>query len=255
MAMEIKGEVPLMTSSWGLTETAPATMIQQEPTESSGVVGVPMTGVTLKLIPDDDMRCEVRVKGPNVMPGYFEDPQKTAEAFDEEGYFITGDAMVFVDKDDINKGIRFDGRISEDFKLLTGTWVRAAGLRIEMLSTLAPLAADLVVTGQDKNEIGVMIFPNREAIEAAGFTLEEDGGALVCPQLLSDIHHRLNERAGRISGSSTRVVRAIVLAEPPSLTDAEITAKGNLNFRKVLTRRADLLERLYDDAASGIAKL
>ncbi len=255
MAMEIKGEVPLMTSSWGLTETAPATMIQQEPTESSGVVGVPMTGVTLKLIPDDDMRCEVRVKGPNVMPGYFEDPQKTAEAFDEEGYFITGDAMVFVDKDDINKGMRFDGRISEDFKLLTGTWVRAAGLRIEMLSTLAPLAADLVVTGQDKNEIGVMIFPNREAIEAAGFTLEEDGGALVCPQLLSDIHHRLNERAGRISGSSTRVVRAIVLAEPPSLTDAEITAKGNLNFRKVLTRSADLLERLYDYAASCIEKL
>jgi feruloyl-CoA synthase len=255
MAMEIKGEVPLMTSSWGLTETAPATMIQQEPTESSGVVGVPMTGVTLKLIPDDDMRCEMRVKGPNVMPGYFEDPEKTADAFDDEGYFITGDAMVFVDKADINKGMRFDGRISEDFKLLTGTWVRAAGLRIEMLSTLAPLAADLVVTGQDRNEIGVMIFPNREAIEEAGYTLEEDGGALVCPQLLFEIHHRLNERAGRISGSSTRVARAIVLAEPPSLTDAEITAKGNLNFRKVLTRRANLLERLYDDAASGIAKL
>ena len=255
MAMEIKGEVPLMTSSWGLTETAPATMIQQEPTESSGVVGVPMTGVTLKLIPDEDMRCEIRVKGPNVMPGYFEDSEKTADAFDDEGYFITGDAMAFVDKSDINKGMRFDGRISEDFKLLTGTWVRAAGLRIEMLSTLAPLAADLVVTGQDKNEIGVMIFPNTEALEAAGFTLEEDGGALVCPQLLSEIHHRLNERAGRISGSSTRVARAIVLAEPPSLTDAEITAKGNLNFRKVLTRRADLLERLYDDAASGIAKL
>ncbi|MBE1297652.1 MAG: AMP-binding protein [Rhodobacteraceae bacterium] len=255
MAMEIKGEVPLMTSSWGLTETAPATMIQQEPTESSGVVGVPMTGVTLKLIPDDDMRCEMRVKGPNVMPGYFEDPEKTADAFDDEGYFITGDAMVFVDKADINKGMRFDGRISEDFKLLTGTWVRAAGLRIEMLSTLAPLAADLVVTGQDRNEIGVMIFPNREAIEEAGYTLEEDGGALVCPQLLFEIQHRLNERAGRISGSSTRVARAIVLAEPPSLTDAEITAKGNLNFRKVLTRRANLLERLYDDAASGIAKL
>ncbi|MEL0436085.1 feruloyl-CoA synthase [Phycobacter sp. K97] len=255
MAMEIKGEVPLMTSSWGLTETAPATMIQQEPTESSGVVGVPMTGVTLKLIPDEDMRCEMRVKGPNVMPGYFEDPEKTADAFDEEGYFITGDAMVFVDKNDINKGMRFDGRISEDFKLLTGTWVRAAGLRIEMLSSLAPLAADLVVTGQDRNEIGVMIFPNREAIEAEGYTLEEDRGALVCPQLLSEIHHRLNERAGRISGSSTRVARAIVLAEPPSLTDAEITAKGNLNFRKVLMRRADLLERLYDDAASGIAKL
>lgn len=255
MAMEIKGEVPLMTSSWGLTETAPATMMQQEPTERSGVVGVPLNGVTLKLIPDNEMRCEVRVKGPNIMPGYFEDAQKTAEAFDDEGFFITGDAMVFVDPQDMNKGMKFDGRISEDFKLLTGTWVRAAGLRIEMLSNLAPLAADLVVTGQDRNEIGVMIFPDRDGLEAAGFTLEEDAGALVCPLLLSDIHRRLNERAGRVTGSSTRVVRAVVLAEPASLTEGEITAKGNLNFRKVLTRRADLLTRLYDDAASGIAKL
>ncbi|WP_299924156.1 feruloyl-CoA synthase [uncultured Pelagimonas sp.] len=255
MAMEVKGEIPLMTSSWGLTETAPATMMQQEPTERSGVVGVPMTGITLKLIPDADMRCEMRIKGPNVMPGYFEAPDKTADAFDDEGYFITGDAMVFVDKEDMNKGMRFDGRISEDFKLLTGTWVRAAGLRIDLLATLAPLAADLVVTGQDRNEIGVMIFPNRDALKAAGYSDEEDEGALTCPQLLAELHHRLNERAGRISGSSTRVARAIVLAEPPSLTDAEVTAKGNLNFRKVLTRREALLKRLYDDAASGIAKL
>ena len=125
MALDVKGEVPLMTSSWGLTETAPATMIQQEPTDRSGVIGVPMSGVTLKLVPEEDGRYEVRAKGPNIMPGYYNDPQKTAEAFDGEGYFVTGDAMVFVDPDNMNAGMRFDGRISEDFKLLTGTWVRA----------------------------------------------------------------------------------------------------------------------------------
>lgn len=255
MALEIKGEVPLMTSSWGLTETAPSVMVQQEPIDRSGVVGVPLPGITVKLIPDDEMRCEVRVKGPNIMPGYFENPEKTAEAFDDEGYFITGDAMKFVDPDNINKGMKFDGRISEDFKLLTGTWVRAGQLRLDMLACLAPLAADLVITGQDKNEIGVMIFPDRDALKTAGFTDEVEDGALVCPLLLSDIHHRLNERSGQVSGSSTRVVRAIVLDEVASLTAGEITAKGNLNFRKVLTRRADLLNRLYDDAATGVAKL
>ena len=160
MAVETKGEVPLITSSWGLTETAPAMMLQHEPTENSGVVGVPLNGVTAKLIPDGEMRCEVRVKGPNLMPGYFEAPEKTAEAFDDEGFFITGDAMRFVDPEDINKGMKFDGRISEDFKLLTGTWVRAAQLRIDILAALSPLASDLVVTGADKSEIGVMIFPN-----------------------------------------------------------------------------------------------
>ena len=247
MAMETRGEVPLMTSSWGLTETAPATMIQQEPTTRSGVVGVPMTGVTIKLIPDADGRCEVRAKGPNIMPGYFRDPQKTEEAFDDEGFFITGDAMCFVDPDDMNKGMRFDGRISEDFKLNTGTWVRAAQLRLDMLSCLASLASDLVVTGADRNEIGVMIFPNMAELEAEGYSTAEKGGALSDPHLLSEIHRRLAERAREISGSSTRVSRAIVLAEPPSMGDAEMTAKGNLNFRKVLTRRAALLERLYAD--------
>lgn len=255
MAMEVKDEIPLMTSSWGLTETAPATMIQQEPTEKSGVVGVPMAGVTVKLLPDDDMRCEVRVKGPNIMKGYFEDPEKTKEAFDEEGFFVTGDAMVFLDNEDPNKGMRFDGRISEDFKLVSGTWVRAAGLRVEMMSLLTPLATDLVVTGQDRNEIGVMIIPNREALAEAGYDMTEDKGALVCPQLLAEIHHRLNERAGRVSGSSTRISRALVLSEPPSLADGEITAKGNLNYRKVQTRRSDLLNRLYDNADAAVAKL
>lgn len=248
MAMEVRGNVPLMTSSWGLTETAPATMMQMEPTDRSGVVGVPMNGITLKLIPDAEMRCEMRVKGPNVMPGYFRDPEKTREAFDDEGYFITGDAMQFVDKDDVNKGMKFDGRISEDFKLLTGTWVRAAQLRMDMLTALAPLAADLVITGADRNEIGVMIFPDMAELKRAGFDLHDDKGAFRCDLLQGEIHHRLAERARASSGSSSLISRAIVLSVPASMPEGEMTAKGNLNFRAVLVRRKALLDRLYDDS-------
>ena len=189
------------------------------------------------------------------MPGYFEAPEKTAEAFDEDGFFITGDAMRFVDPGDINKGMKFDGRISEDFKLLTGTWVRAAQLRIDMLAALAPLAADLVITGADKGEIGVMIFPNLGELEAEGFELEDDAGAYFCPLLLGEIHRRLAAHAATGASSSTRVARAIVLSEPASMPDGEMTAKGNLNFRKVLTRRAGLLKRLYADADPAVATL
>ncbi|WP_370268740.1 feruloyl-CoA synthase [Nioella sp.] len=255
MAMEIKGEVPLITTSWGLTETAPAVMLQHEPIDRSGVVGVPLPGSEIKLLPDADLRCEVRVKGPNVMPGYYEAPDKTAEAFDEEGFFLTGDAMVFVDPGDADKGMKFDGRISEDFKLLTGTWVRAAQLRIDMLACLSPLAADLVITGADRTEIGVMIFPNMAELRAEGFSNAEQGGALSDPMLLGEIHRRLAERAREVSGSSTRVARAIVLAEPPSMPEGEMTAKGNLNFRKVLTRRADLLARLYADSDACVTTI
>ena len=247
MAMEVKGEIPLMTSSWGLTETAPAAMMQQEPAPRSGIVGVPVNGVTVKLIPDEDMRCEVRVKGPSIMPGYFSDPEKTAAAFDDEGFFITGDAMVFLDPDDPNKGMRFDGRISEDFKLQSGTWVRAAQLKLDMLSRLAPLAADLIITGADRKQIGVMIFPNVAELAREGFELTEEDGAIACSLLQGEIHRRLSERAREISGSSALVARAIVLAEPPSMPEGEMTAKGNLNIRKVLARREALLQRLYSD--------
>jgi feruloyl-CoA synthase len=247
MAMEVKGEIPLMTSSWGLTETAPAAMMQQEPAPRSGIVGVPVNGVTVKLIPDEDMRCEVRVKGPSIMPGYFNDPDKTKAAFDDEGFFITGDAMVFLDPDDPNKGMRFDGRISEDFKLQSGTWVRAAQLKLDMLSRLAPLASDLVITGADRKQIGVMIFPNLAELSREGFELKEEDGALAGALLQGEIHRRLSERAREISGSSALVSRAIVLAEPPSMPEGEMTAKGNLNIRRVLTRRETLLERLYSD--------
>jgi feruloyl-CoA synthase len=255
MALEVKGEVPLMTSSWGLTETAPAAMMQQEPTARSGVVGVPLGGMTVKLVPDDDARFEVRVKGPNVMPGYLDAPDKTNDAFDDEGFFVTGDAMSFVDPADVNRGMRFEGRISEEFKLLTGTWVRATAIRADLLSWLSPLAADLVVTGQNRNEIGVLVFPNRDALREAGFTEEESDGAMTSAPLMKDIAHRLAARAENVSGSSSRVGRALVLSEPPSLGDGEMTAKGNLNSRKILARRAGLVDRLYDDGDPAVCKI
>ena len=249
MALDVRGDVPLMNSSWGLTETAPATLIQHEPTDRSGIVGVPMTGVTIKLIPESDDRFEVRAKGPNIMPGYFKNPEKTAEAFDDEGFFCTGDAMAFVDPGDMNLGLRFDGRISEDFKLMSGTWVRAATLRLELLQEFKGVAQDIVVTGADRNEVGVMIVPPPDL--AAKFDASDDEGALVSDSLRNKIVEILQARADTGVGSAARVVRALVLAEPPSMADGEITAKGNLNFRKILTRRAALLDRLYagDDAA------
>ncbi|GKY88049.1 feruloyl-CoA synthase [Sinisalibacter aestuarii] len=250
LAREVRGAVPLMNSSWGLTETAPATLIQHQPTDRSGIVGVPMTGTEIKLIPgeDDPDRYEVRARGPNLFTGYLNDAEKTAEAFDEEGFFRTGDAMKFVVPGQPGMGLKFDGRISEDFKLLTGTWVRAAQLRLDMLVQIGPLAQDIVVTGADRRQIGILIFPNMAEIEKEGFSPENLDGALSCRMLKGEIARRLAERAREVSGSSSHVGRALVLAEPPDMGAGEMTAKGNLNYRKVLDRRKALLDRLYDDA-------
>lgn len=255
LAMETRGEVPLMTSCWGLTETAPATMIQQEPIDRSGVVGVPMTGVTVKLVPDG-ARYEVRVKGDNVMPGYFRNPDKTADAFDDEGFFLTGDAMTFVDPEDYSKGMRFDGRLSEDFKLQTGTWVRAGQLRLDMLACLGPLAADVVICGAGRSEVGVLVFPNLAVLAQQGYAATAEAGALTNPALLDELYQRLSDHASQVTGSASQVVRGLVLADPPSMAESEITAKGNLNFAQVQKLRAGMVERLYDDTdpASVIVK-
>lgn len=255
MAQEVTNRPPLMTSSWGMTETAPSCLMQHEPINRSGVVGVPLNGVTVKLLPDQDMRCEVRVKGPNVFSAYHKDPEKTAQSFDSEGFLITGDAMVFVDESDVNKGMKFDGRMSEDFKLLTGTWVRAANLRLQLLTLLAPLANDVIVTGADLSEIGVMVFPDIAAIKKLSSNPATKDGAYTENAILQEVAVRLQARANEHSASSTRVARAIVLSEPASMAEGEVTAKGNLNFRKVLTRRNVLLDRLYDDRDPATIKI
>lgn len=246
-SFEARGGLPLMISSWGLTETAPACVLVHEPIGRSGVIGVPVPGVTVKLIPDDDMRCEIRVKGPNVMPGYLNDAERTAAAFDDEGFFITGDAVRFVDPADANRGLVFDGRVSEDFKLDTGTWVQAGMLRMNALAELAGLAQDVVICGHDRGEVGLFIFPVAGIAEPGNITR----GAVTDPHAMARIETALRAMNAHVTGSAKRITRALILAEPPSVKDQEITDKGSLNIKKILTRRADLLERLYhnDDPA------
>ena len=253
MAIEVRGSAPLITSSWGMTETAPAALFQHEPVDRSGIIGVPLTGVKVKLVPEEEERFELRVAGPSIMTGYLNAPEKTAEAFDDEGYFLTGDAVAFVDPDDMNNGLKFAGRISEDFKLMTGIWVRATQMRLDALSALGPLAADVVVTGEGRSEVGMLILPGpglpREAMPPA-----ENGVLPVAKhgEAIAEALAKLNDKA---AGASQIITRALVMSEPPSMADGEVTAKGNLNFNKLLQRRADVLDRLYNDAEPALIRV
>ncbi|SFA68941.1 feruloyl-CoA synthase [Poseidonocella pacifica] len=251
MAVEVRGRLPLMISSWGMTETAPATLMVHEPIGRSGVIGVPLPGTEIKLIPDDEMRCELRVKGPNIMAGYFDDPERTADAFDDEGFLRTGDAVRFVDVNDPERGLAFDGRVSEDFKLLTGTWVQAGKLRLDALEVLRGLVQDVMICGHDRDAVGLFIFPRPDQVH--GDNTSE--GAVIDPVLQSQIESRLSAMAEAASGSARRISRAIILAEPPSLKDSEITDKGSLNPRKIMARRAALLERLYDNEDPALIRV
>jgi len=256
MGRAVRGRAPLMASSWGMTETAPACVMVHDRSGGAGIIGVPLPGVRAKLMPGDEGRHELRVAGPNVMPGYHAAPESNAAAFGDEGFLITGDAVRYVDPDRPELGLRFDGRVSEDFKLMTGTWVRAAALRLEVLGWLAPLAADVVICGQDRAEVGILVVPDAAGCAAAGLTPAEAGEGLVPGgPLTAEIGRRMQAAAARATGSAGRIARAAVLAEPPTLASGEVTAKGNLNPRKLLSRRADLLDRLYADADSDVVRL
>jgi feruloyl-CoA synthase len=248
------GRLPLMVSSWGMTETSPAATLVHEPVGKPGLIGVPMPGVTVKLLPSEDSRYELRVSGPNVMPGYFEDASKTAEAFDEDGFLITGDAVKFAAENNPAAGLRFDGRVAEDFKLATGTWVRAASVRLHALQSMSSIAADLVLTGHDRLELGALIFPDTEVLKSVG-ALQEAGGALLSSALRSQVRSCLDAIALHATSSSTRIARALVLAEPPSISEGELTAKGSLNNRTILARRQNLVDRLYDDTDPAIVRI
>jgi feruloyl-CoA synthase len=251
MAIEIRGKLPLMISSWGMTETAPATLMVHEPIGRSGVIGVPLPGTEIKLMPDAEIRCELRVKGPNVMAGYWGDAEKSAAAFDEDGFLITGDAVRFVNPDDPERGLIFDGRVSEDFKLLTGTWVQAGRLRLDALEHLRGLVQDVVICGHDRGEIGLFIFPKQGQVH--GDNTSE--GAVIDPELQMAVETRLRDMAKASTGSARRISRAIILSEPASLKDSELTDKGSLNVRKIITRRASLLERLYDNEDPALIRV
>jgi len=227
-----------MTSSWGLTETAPAATSAHFPLDRAGVIGVPLPGVELKLAPNGD-KMEIRVKGPGVTPGYHRDPEKTAAAFDDEGWFITGDAVKLADPADPNAGLVFDGRVAEDFKLMTGTWVSVGTLRPAILATAAPLITDCVVTGHDRNELGLLVWP--------GAPVDDDYRAALVERLRAH-----NEAFNNTS--STRVRRVAILDEPPSIDRGETTDKGYINQRATLEARAEVVDRLYaaDPSDAGV---
>lgn len=232
--------VPVV-SSWGLTETAPAVTTTLTDHAPPGAIGTPLPGAELRLLPADG-KIEVRVRGPMVFPGYLDEPEADAAAFDAEGFFRTGDAVLWVDPADPDQGLRFDGRLVEDFKLSSGTRINALEMRLRALSALAGLVRDVVVVGSDRDDAGLLIFPADPALAAdAGY------GARLRAALTA-----MNQAAG--GGSSRIVARAMPLAEPPSLDAGEVTDKGSLNVRAITTRRAAAVTMLYDDANSEVIR-
>ena len=233
LAIATCGERILWITGYGATETAPLAMSTNRGAARAGTVGLPVDGQEMKLAPIND-KLEARFRGPNITPGYWRQPELTRAAFDEEGYYRTGDAMRFVDPEDPQQGLEFDGRITEDFKLTTGTWVSVGPLRARINSAGAPYVQDSVITGHDRDEVGALIFANAEACKAL------DAQAL--RQVFRDLLEKLAREA---TGSSNRVTRLMLLTEAPSLDAGEITDKGSINQRAVLQVRAALVQALY----------
>jgi len=223
-----RGQAVPMVSAWGLTETSPLALSVYFHIDRAGIIGLPPPGCEIRLAPVDD-KLELRVRGPHVTPGYWRQEQKTKAAFDEDGFYLTGDAGKFFDEADPAKGIVFDGRLAENFKLSTGTWVNVGNLRIGLLAAASPLIGDAVIAGEGRDEIGLLIFPNFPARPN-----------------IAQLRARLNgHNQGAAHASSMRVGRAILLDTPPSLEHGEITDKGYVNQRAVLRNRAAYVERLY----------
>ena len=249
LALETCGERIIMATGLGSTETGPMAIQTSWETDHSGVIGIPVPGVTLKLVPRDN-KLEARVRGSNITPGYWRQPELTEKAFDEEGFYCFGDAIRFVDPNDVNKGFVFDGRFSEDFKLASGTWVSVGPLRTKILAQSAPFIRDVVIAGHDRDYVSMLIFPDHAACAALASDIDA-GPATSIAELIEHSAVRvkfqalLAEIAANATGSSNRVLRAILTDEPPSLDAGEVTDKGSLNQRAVLERRKHIVEELY----------
>lgn len=245
LAATVRDDSIFLTTEWGATETSPVVTSAHFKTSDPRNIGVPVPGIELKFVPCLD-KFEMRVRGPSVFSEYREDPEKTAAAFDDEGFYRIGDAGLLVDPLDPHAGVMFDRRVEEDFKLTTGTWVSVSALRVRVLETMAPYVQDVVVAGHDCDEIGLLLFPSADLRRLAG----DEEGVLSGHELSAQPHVRDTLRRvlmilGEGVGSSQRPERAIVLSEPPSLEKGEITDKGYINQRKLLSERADEVERLY----------
>jgi feruloyl-CoA synthase len=245
--------VPMLTGL-GATETAPFFMSVTPQTSRSGHVGLPASGNDAKLVPNNG-KLEVRAKGPNVTPGYWREPELTAKAFDEEGFYKFGDALKPVDPDDLNAGFDFDGRITEDFKLASGTWVSVGPLRARFVATCAPLVRDVVIAGINRDEISALVILDLDGCRIVNPALGADDVAAAAsdPVIRQAFADRLDKFLAGSTGSSTRITRAVLLDVPLSIDRGEVTDKGSVNQRAVLDHRAELVEAIYSNSpAAGL---
>jgi feruloyl-CoA synthase len=249
LGLEVRGQKVPFVSSWGLTETAPIATSVHWPLEGPGNIGVPVPGVEVRLVPVGE-KLEIRVKGDNVTPGYFKSPEQSREALDDAGWFKTGDAVRFADPADPAAGLLFDGRTAENFKLSSGTWVNVGTLRTAVIAAAAPVIEDAVITGHDRDEIGVLTFPSIAGLKVLTPHLASNASLaemLADGQVRRAVAEGLARHNAQMQGSSMRVGRCLMLIDPPSIDAGEITDKGYLNQRAVLMQRAALVERLYAD--------
>jgi feruloyl-CoA synthase len=242
------GERIVMGTGLGMTESSPFAVFITNPQVKSGHLGLPCPGMELKLVPTDG-KTEVRYKGPNVTPGYWRSPEATAEAFDEEGFFRTGDAVQWIDESNHHLGLRFDGRIAEDFKLATGTFVSVGPLRARIIAAGAPYVQDAVITGLNRQEVGALLLPTPAVRKLAG--LPDDAplrAVLESAPVQAHFRKVANELAAQATGSANRVARLHLMHEPPSIDKGEVTDKGSINQRAVLKHRDPLVQAFHDDA-------
>jgi feruloyl-CoA synthase len=248
------GERVVMVTSMGMTESAPFGLFVTNPFIKAGEIGLPAAGLELKLVPVNG-KTEMRYKGPNIMPAYWRNPEATADAFDEEGFFVTGDAVKWIDEHNIHLGLKFDGRTAEDFKLSTGTFVNVGPLRGKIIATGAPYIQDVVLTGVNMKEVGAMIIPTPALRTLSGLDASASMRDVVASAPVQERFQKLvNDLAATSTGSATRIARAIILIDPPSIDKGEVTDKGSINQRAMLTHRAALVDELHDDKVEHIFK-
>jgi len=251
LAFETCGERVIMATGLGSTETSPMAIQTTWETDRAGTIGIPVPGIELKLAPHAG-KLEARVRGPNVTPGYWRQPELTAKVFDDQGFYSFGDAVKLIDPRDVNKGLLFDGRLTEDFKLANGTWVSVGPLRARMIAHCAPFLRDAVIAGLDRDFLAAILFVDAAACSALAPELAPNltktaplAEIVANENVRGRFHALLKSFAQHATGSSTRVARIALADEPPSLDAGEITDKGSFNQRVVLERRAALVEELY----------